>query len=228
MQAERGPRALLSACSGSPSGKQRGAGEREAPAGGEDVELSVVRGTPAVGSLVAYLRSGEREHPVVAIARSLETGGPVLDPADVRVIVGVGPRIYYLPDVETLEALERMLGRVLALPVGGVRVWWPGLSPHSRAGEHPVVLALDGEPHARLLAEFAREFDLSRPRVRGEIGLIEDLRRLAERELSLAREQNRNMKIERHDALTRAEEAEARLREVMRQLEEKGSGQNES
>jgi hypothetical protein len=165
---------------------------------------------------------------VVAIARSLEADEPVLDPADVRVIVGVGPRIYYLPEEETLEALERVLGRVLALPAGGVRVWWPGLSVDSGAGGHPVMLALDGEPQPRVLAEFARGFDLSRPRVRGEIRLIEDLRRLAERELSLAREENRNMKIERHDALTRAQAAEDRLHDAMRQLGEKGcSGQNE-
>jgi hypothetical protein len=174
--------------------------------------------------LVAYLQSGEREHAVVVIARSLEADEPVLAPADVRVIVGVGPRIYYLPDAESLEGLERLLGRVLALPAGGVRVWWPGLSVDSGAGEAPVLLALDGEPQARVLAEFARGFDLSRPRVRGEIRLIEDLRRLAERELALAREENRNMKIERHDALARAEEAEPRLREAIRRLEEKCPG----
>jgi hypothetical protein len=223
MKAESDPQARLRPCSG--FAPERGAaGERVAPAGGEGVELVVVRGTTAIGGLVAYLQSGEREHPVVAIARSLEADEPVLAPADVRVIVGVGPRIYYLPDEESLEGLERLLGRVLALPAGGVRVWWPGLSVDSGAGEHPVMLALDGEPPARVLAEFARGFDLSRPRVRGEIRLIEDLRRLAERELSLAREENRNMKIERHDALTRAEAAEARLREAMRQLEEKGPG----
>jgi hypothetical protein len=185
----------------------------------------VVRGTPAVGSLMAYLQSSERKLPVVAIARSLEGDEPVLDLADVRLIVGVGPRVYYLPDEESLGGLETVLGRVLALPAGGVRVWWPGLSVDSGAGEHPVILGLDGEPRARALAEFAREFDLSRPRVRGEIQLIEDLRRLAERELSLAREENRNMKLERHDALTRAEEAETRLRDAMRQLEEKEPGE---
>jgi hypothetical protein len=227
MQAESGRRGQPSACSGSSSGERGAAGDREVPAGGGDIELIVVRGTPAVGSLVEYLQSGEREHPVVAIAQSLEADRPVLDPADVRVIVGVGPRIYYLPDEEALEALERMLGRVLALPAGGVRVWWPRLLVDS-PGEHPALLALDGEPQARVLAEFARGFDLSRPRVRGEIRLIEDLRRLAERELSLAREENRNMKLERHDALTRAEEAEARRRDARRQLQEKGSGQNES
>jgi cell division septum initiation protein DivIVA len=84
------------------------------------------------------------------------------------------------------------------------------------------VLALDGEPQASVLAQFAREFDLSRPRVRQEIRVIEDLRRLAERELSLAREENRNMKIERHDALMRAQAAEASLRDAIRQLEEMG------
>jgi hypothetical protein len=72
-----------------------------------------------------------------------------------------------------------------------------------------------------LLAELARELELSRPLVRREIKLIEQTRRLAEDELAKAREQNRNMKIERHEALARAEAAEASLRAATRQLRQK-------
>ncbi|HSZ05217.1 MAG TPA: hypothetical protein VK778_08445 [Solirubrobacteraceae bacterium] len=196
--------------------------ERTTPAGGGGVGVIAVRGRPGLRSLGAYLLSGEREHPAVAIARSLDADEPVLAPGDVRAIVGADPQIYYLPGEEMLVGLRGVLGGALALPAGGVRVWWPGLSVDSDPGGHPSVLALDGEPQASVLAQFAREFDLSRPRVRQEIRVIEDLRRLAERELSLAREENRNMKIERHDALMRAQAAEASLRDAMRQLEEMG------
>jgi hypothetical protein len=221
-ESERVGGAPRGACPEPGTGSSAVMSERTTPADGEGVGPIAVRSRPGLRSLGAYLLSGEREHPAVAIARSLEADEPVLAPDDVRVIVGAGPRIYYLPGEEMLLGLHGVLGSALALPAGGVRVWWPGLSVDSDPGEHPSVLALDGEPQASVLAQFAREFDLSRPRVRQEIRVIEDLRRLAERELSLAREENRNMKIERHDALMRAQAAEASLRDAVRQLEEMG------
>jgi hypothetical protein len=221
-ESERVEEASGGECSESGTGSAAVMSERTTPAGGEGIGLIAVRGRADLRSLGAHLLAGEREHPVVGIARSLEVDEPVLASDDVRVIVGAGPRIYYLPGEEMLLGLHGVLGSALALPAGGVRVWWPGLSVDSDPGDHPSVLALDGEPAASVLAQFAREFDLSRPRVRQEIRMIEDLRRLAERELALAREENRNMKIERHDALTRAQTAEASLRDAMRRLEEMG------
>jgi hypothetical protein len=76
---------------------------------------------------------------------------------------------------------------------------------------------MDGEPEASVLAEFERDFHLSRPVVRREIPVIEDLRRLAERELAQAREENRDMKLDRYEAIRRAEAAEASLRDALRQ-----------
>ena len=221
-ESERVGGASRGACSEPGAGSAAVMSERTTPAGGEGVGLIAVRGRAELQSLGAYLLAGEREHPVVAITRSLEVDEPVLAPDEVRMIVGAGPPVYYVNGEEMLVGLQGMLGSALALPAGGVRVWWPGLSVDSDPGDHPAVLALDGEPAASVLAQFAREFDLSRPRVRQEIRMIEDLRRLAERELSLAREENRNMKIERHDALTRAQAAEASLRDARRQLEEMG------
>jgi hypothetical protein len=188
---------------------------------GEDVEAIVVGEEPGLRSMQAYLLAGDRQQPVVALTRSLDTGEPVLAPGDVRALVGAGPRIYYVPEEDLLDRLQERLGRALALPAGAVRVWWPGLSTGSDPGEHPLVLELDGEPESSLLAELARELELSRPLVRREIKLIEQTRRLAEDELAKAREQNRNMKIERHEALARAEAAEASLRAATRQLRQK-------
>jgi hypothetical protein len=198
------------------------------PAGGERGELVVVASKRALGGMEAHLFSGDRRQPVVGLARSLDSARSLLSADDVRAIVGPGPRIYYLSEEGMRRRLCNMLGAALQLPDGCVRVWWPGLSRDSHGGEHPVVLGLDGEPEANVLAEFERGFHLSHPVVRREITVIEDLRRLVERELSLAREENRNMKIERHDAITRAEVAEARLQDAMRQSQDTGSGQDES
>jgi hypothetical protein len=94
------------------------------------------------------------------------------------------------------------------------------LTSDSDPGEHPLVLYLHDEPERDMLAQFARQFHLSHPLVRREIELIEDARALAEHELAQAREQNRSMKIERHEALTRAETAEQALTATTRRSEE--------
>jgi hypothetical protein len=229
MQAERDSQACAAVGSGG-SPTERGTDrERATAAGGEEAEPVVVRGNTGVGSLASYLLSGERELPAVGIARSLEEDEPVLSTADVRAIVGAGPRIYYLPDEEMLEVLEGLLGRVIALPAGGVRVWWPALSVQSVARDHPFVLAHDCESPASVLEEFAKEFDLSRPRVRREIRVIERLHRLAERELTEAQEENRALRVERYEAIRRAEAAEARLRDATPQPpQDSDLGQDES
>ena len=163
-------------------------------------DLIVACGYEGVRDLSAYLLSADRVQVVVGLAPSLEADEPVLQVEGVRAVVGAGPRIYYLPDEYALRRLQGRLGQRLALTVGGVRVWWPGLARRCDPGEHPLVLALDGEPREAVLAEFEREFNLSRPSVRGEFRLIEDARGLAERECS--------------QALARARQAERALLEA--------------
>jgi hypothetical protein len=182
-----------------------------------DGDPIVVDGKPGLRSMQAHLLSGEREQPVIALTWSVDAEEPVLAPEDVRAIVGPGPRIYLIQAEYLLRRLQGALGP-LALPRGSARVWWPGISVGSDPGEHPLVLALDGEPQASMCVELARQFDLSRPHVRREIELIEDTRRLAEHQLAQAVEQNRtteehlrDVQIERHQALTRAQAAEASL-----------------
>jgi hypothetical protein len=170
-----------------------------------DADLIVACGYKGVRDLRRYLLSADRVQAVVGLARSLEADEPVLDVEGVRALVGAGPRIYYLPDAHALRRLQGSLGQRLALTAGGVRVWWPGLVLRGDPGEHPLVLALDGEPQADVLAEFERQFNLSRPTVRGEIRLIEDARRLAEYECTRA--------------LARARQAERALLEAARSRE---------
>jgi hypothetical protein len=205
--------------------KQTQAAERIWPMSDRELEPIVVLDEPALKSLEAYLLSSDREQPVVALAQSLEAEEPVLASGDVRAIVGADARIYYLPAEHLLQSLQSILGRSLALPRGAARIWWPGLGSRSDPSDHPLVLELDGQPQAHTLAELARQFDLSRPRVRREIKLIEDTRRLAEHEraqalelLEATEERLRDTQVERHEEATRADAAEMRAKSAAREL----------
>jgi hypothetical protein len=192
--------------------------------GAVDAGLVIVRSQTALREMEADLRSAHRAQPVVGLTSLEEINEPVLAPRLVREIVGVRPRIYYVPGEYLLRRLRGMLGQRLALPVGSARVWWPGMSTRSDPAAHPLVLALDSESQEHMLAELARLFHLSRPFVRSEIRLIEDVRALAEYELSQAREQNRAIAIERDQALTRAQQAERALRAVTQRPHELDRG----
>jgi len=170
----------------------------------------------------AHLLSDDREQPAVGLAVGAGSGELALSPGHVRMIVGAEPRIYLIAGEHWLRGLADLLGRRLALPAGAARVWWPGLTLRSDPFEHPLLFPLDDERELDLLAEFARRFELSRPLVRREIRLIEDARALLEHELAKEREQGRNLKVARHEALTRAEAAEVSLRKVRGQLARMG------
>ncbi len=176
--------------------------------------LHVVLSQSGVWAL-ADLLLGEREHPVVVLTQSEETLQPVLSPPRIRAIVGPHAPIRYLPGEYLLEALRVVLGNRLAVCRGAARIFWPGLWRGADPADHPLVQILDGELEADAHAEFARQFDLSRPPVRREIKLIEDARSVMQseladtaRELSRATEQLRDANIQRHEAIMRAERAE--------------------
>ncbi len=165
---------------------------------------------------------GPREQPVIGLTLD-EDGAPVLACADVRAVLGVGPRICLLCDDELLAGLREELGPRLALDRGGVRVWWPGACLRSDPAEHPAVIALQDEPDAATLEELALQFDLTRPRVRAHVRLIEDARAFVEHELRVAQQQShrvherlRDTQIECHSLRTRAEAAEASLAAAQR------------
>jgi hypothetical protein len=163
-----------------------------------------------------------REQPVVGLTLDVD-GGPVLACSDIRAVVGPGVRIYLIVNDDLRCGLREMLGPRLAIDQGEVRTWWPGANTRCDPADHPAVLALDGEPSRMTLEEFAHQFDLTRPRVRGQIRLIEDTRAFLEHELARAREQShkvherlRDAQIECHNLRTRAEAAEASLAAVQR------------
>ncbi len=133
---------------------------------------------------------GPRSRPVVGVTLDAD-GAPVLACRDVRAVVGAGVRIHLLCDDDLLRGLREALGPRLALDPGAVRVWWPGAGARCDPADHPVVHALEGEPSEATLAELALQFDLTRPRVRAQIRLIEDARAFVEHELALAQQRNR-------------------------------------
>lgn len=168
--------------------------------------------------------AGERDVPIVGLTLRGFSNEPVLRASDIRSVVGPWIRIYLITSEELLQGLWEMLGSRLGIWRGAVRVWWPGASARDDPGDHPVVVALEDEDYRVTLNEFAHEFDLSRPRVRDRVRLIEDSRAFLERELASAQEQRhsiherlRDAQILCHELRVRAERAEASLAAARRQ-----------
>jgi hypothetical protein len=167
-----------------------------------------------------------RERPLVGFAPDLDGDEPALTFADIRQAVGPGVAIYRISREDLLYDLREMLGPELALEPGSVRIWWPAAGERVDPTDHPLVSVLDGEPHELLLEELAGQFDLSRPRVRAHVRLIEDARAFVECELDRAVEQNRRLherlrdtQIVCHTLRIRAEAAEASLEDHRRRAE---------
>jgi DNA-binding transcriptional ArsR family regulator len=162
-----------------------------------------------------------RDRPLVGLTLGEDGARPVIACRDVRALVGRGVPIYLIRSDELLHAMRELIGGRLAVDRGAVRIWWPGANAGCDPGDHPAVLALEGEPPRITLEELAQQFELTRPRVRGHIRLIEDARVFLEHELTRAQEQSRRVherlrdtQIECHSLRTRAEAAEARLAAV--------------
>jgi DNA-binding transcriptional ArsR family regulator len=176
-----------------------------------------------LSSLQECLLYPDRTQPVVALALcEEETDEIALWHEEVRPIVGEHTQVYFIAP-HLLGSLREGLGRKLTLLEGSARIWWPGLSTRSDPGDHPLVLALEGESRIDVLAEFARQFDLSRPHVRRELKLIEDARlaEIVEQDQRTA-ERLRDAHRERHREATRAQAAETRLDAALTRLAECG------
>lgn len=161
---------------------------------------------------------GERDRPIVGVTLRDGTHEPVLRASDIRTVVGDGVRIYLVADDRLLLGLREILGPRLRLDTGTLRIWWPGAAARCDPSDHPVVVGLDDEDYLDTLEEFSHEFDLSRPRVRSQVRVIEDARAFLEHEMMRVQEYNRRVherlrdaQIECHRLRTRAELAEARV-----------------
>lgn len=161
---------------------------------------------------------GERDRPIVGVTLRDGTQEPVLRASDIRTVVGDEVRIYLVADDHLLLGLREILGPRLRLDAGTLRIWWPGAAVRCDPSDHPVVVGLEDEDYLETLKELAREFDLSRPHVRGQVRMIEDARAFLEHEMLRVQEYNRRIherlrdaQIECHRLRTRAELAEARV-----------------
>ncbi len=167
--------------------------------------------------------SDERDYPIVGLTLRRDSHEPVLRASDIRGVVGPGVRIYLISSEVLLIGLQEMLGSRLRLLAGAVRVWWPGAGGRCDPADHPSVIGLEDEDYLVTLDEFAREFDLSRPRVRERVRLIEDTRAFLERELANTQEQSRKIhehlrdtQVECHELRGRLAFAEASLEAALR------------
>jgi hypothetical protein len=159
-------------------------------------EMIAVRDEHDLRKLVEDLLRADRIDPVVGMTDRGSGGAPLLPYAQVRGIVGDDARIYLISS-QPLRDLRNAIGSPFALSRPAARVWWPGLSNASDPADHPSTIAVDGESEQTLLEEFCRGFDLTRPRVRREIKLIEDIRALAEHQLD---EANRRVPLTQRSA----------------------------
>lgn len=162
--------------------------------------------------------TAEREYPIVGLTLRSCSRDPVLRACDIRAVVGGGTRIYLIEDELLLQDLQDVLGGRLAIWSGAIRVWWPDVSSCGDSRAHPLIVGLEDEDYRVTLDEFAHEFDLSRPRVRSRLRLIDDSRALLQRELAELREERhrlleriRDCQIEAHGLRSRAETAEDAL-----------------
>jgi hypothetical protein len=181
-----------------------------------DSDYFIVRRTADVERLCRDI-FGDRAEPVVGLGPRANTAGPVLQPGDVRAVVGAGVGIYLLADEHVLAALRKLLGSRLCLDAGSIRVWWPGARLGCDPAWHPHVVGLGDEDHLDTLEHFAHEYHLSRPLVRAHVSVIEDARALLEHEMVRLEDYNcriherlRDVHIECHALRIRAETAEAR------------------
>ena len=182
-----------------------------------DCDCIAVETTQELRGLCAEI-FGRRDQPLVGLTLGEDGSRPVLACRDVRALVGPEVPIYLIRSDQLLHGMRELIGGRLAVDRGAVRIWWPGANAGCDPGDHPAVLALEGEPPRITLEELAQQFELTRPRVRGHIRLIEDARAFLEHELTRAQEQSRqvherlrDLQIECHTLRTRAEAAEARV-----------------
>jgi hypothetical protein len=167
----------------------------------------------------AYLHC-TRTQPAIGLVCQRHTDELALALRSIRQVVGPRVRIYQISCDALVDRLQRTLGLALAVGYGGARIWWPGLTVNSDPVDHPeVALPQTATPQATFAEEFARQFDLSRPRVRAALRHVKQSLGLAEQELcrapaslQLSAQAIRNAQLDRHESLSQVQAAHAACR----------------
>lgn len=173
--------------------------------------MIVVRSARQLRRLEAEL-VGARRYPVVLLALAVGVDEPVFPPRQVRRAAGLRVRIYLLQGQHPLQRPAVVANKHLAVHRGSARICWPQFSAGSDPADHPLVHRVEGESDRDALEEFARQFDLSRPRVRHEIKLIEDIRATSEHELAQARARLTQVEQQLRDAYIACHQAGGRCK----------------
>ena len=139
-----------------------GKASSRAEIGREEPAPIIVDSASELQDIERYILSPSRDQAVVALAA--DAASPI-QPNHTRAILGPGPRIYVITQ-ETLLDMQSLSGLLAPQCGSSARIWQPGLSTDSDLEDHPLVRPLEGEDPVEVLA---REFELSRPRVRREI-----------------------------------------------------------
>jgi len=128
---------------------------------------------------------GDRGYPIVLLALALQADRPRVRATPI--VTDSSVRIYLLLGHHSSRRPAAVCNSHLAVPRGSARICWPRFSDRSDPGDHPLVWRYEGASDGEALEEFARRFDLSRPRLRREIKLIDTLRAPSQLELDQAR-----------------------------------------
>ena len=160
---------------------------------------------------------GGRHVPCVVLTRDASDTQPILPPAELRAVVGPDALIYVISN-GLLSDLGATVGRSLMVHQGSTRIFWPGLTLDSPPFEHPLVPVLEDEPLESALAEFSRQFDLSRPHISREIRQLDTIRGTVEQQNAQLKQavaqkdrEVRQLIAERNAAAARATAAEQAL-----------------
>ncbi len=185
---------------------------------GQTSSTVVIADEEAFQRVIGGLFDPFREIPYVLVTRGTGDRAPALPLQSIRDALGPIPRIYFIATGSLLRKLRARLGSGLMVNHGAVRIFWPGVTLESDPYAHPLVPVLEDEPVEATLQELARRFDLSRPRVRAEIRLIEDARSMLEsaatslkRDLADATRQRDHARNQLRTMTLRAEAAERAL-----------------
>lgn len=184
-----------------------------------DAHYTLIRSPKDLRRLTAEIARGTRSYPIVGLMLQDAHDRPVLTAQELRAIAEAETRIYLIIGDYLIRRIDRTHGARIKLGEGVVAVWWPVLQAQAAPAAHDT-------SRDAMLAQFARELDLSRPGVRGEIVRLEEARASLESQLAETRESYRRLEQERRTLVfdeiaqtTRADTAEQMLDEALRELQ---------
>jgi hypothetical protein len=178
------------------------------PESSQESSYTLVRSARDVLRLIAEIIRATRDYPIVGVTQRDGEARAALTPQEVQAVTGERTRVYLIVGDYVLRRLERAEGPKFGAACGTAWVWWP----ECRVRDAGTSSGLE---------QFAPEFELSRPAVRGELDRLAGELATSGHELAEAREGNiglkRNLRaaeVDERRAVVRSEAAEQMLEEA--------------